>query len=59
MLKRANAHKDDEDRILLNYKRVSHGKGNVYYAPINYGLTCVRDATHFMLMKELRGKSRT
>jgi hypothetical protein len=55
-LKRAGEHSEAEDRFLLNYRRVSPGRGNVYYAPMNYGIAVVRDATHFMLMSDLEPK---
>lgn len=52
-LLRVNESLDYEDKLLINYTRVQHSKNNIYYAPIHYGDTCVRDATHFMLMKDL------
>ena len=33
---------------LCNYRRVDCGEGNVFYDPAEYGVTCVRDATHWM-----------
>ena len=33
---------------LVNYYRVSKGRINIYYAPKFSGITCVRDATHWM-----------
>lgn len=31
-----------------NMRRVDLGDGNVFYEPIYFGVTCVRDATHWL-----------
>jgi hypothetical protein len=33
---------------LTNYRRMDLGRGNVFYDPIDVGVCCVRDATHWM-----------
>ena len=33
---------------LTNMRRVDLGNGNVFYAPVYCGPSCVRDATHWM-----------
>lgn len=33
---------------LANYRRISFGRGNVFYDPVDAGVCCVRDATHWM-----------
>jgi hypothetical protein len=35
---------------LTNMRRVDLGKGNVFYEPIEFGYSCVRTATHWMLV---------
>lgn len=33
---------------LADYFRVNWAKGNIFYDPVHSGVTCVRDATHWM-----------
>lgn len=37
---------------MCNMRRVQLKKDNVFYEPIESGYTCVRDATHFMLVPQ-------
>jgi len=37
---------------LVNYVRLENSYGQVYYGPVEYGVTVVRDATHWMSIPE-------
>ena len=40
-----------DDERLANYYRVDYGSGNVFYAPMDSGRSCVRTATHWMTVE--------
>ena len=52
VLLRAHEDLDCEGKVLVNYARVTMGRGNVFYEPLDHGECVVRDATHFMLMRD-------
>lgn len=37
---------------LVNYKRIQLSHDNVFYEPVRSGRTCVRTATHWMVIPE-------
>lgn len=42
---------------LANYRRVKWGKDNVFYDPVQGGVCCIRDATHWMPLPEPPNKT--
>ena len=36
---------------LVNYKRVGYGPRNIFYEPVDGGVICIRDATHWMIVE--------